>query len=257
MHQRVRAAPVVADPSEGFLTGGLRLPVDADVLRHRLHRLEQGEREEAEAVLAGVGRARLTRGGEPAGWVGVLVGLGGLDPFGEMEVGTVVGEPFLFPHAHHDLDRFAPLLPGPVIGRHPERDLFHRRGTPRAPLDPTVTQDVDGRDLLGDPSRVHEPEGHQHHPEAQAQVLGRERQPAQDRFGRRTRRAAVAEVVLDTPHRVEPQRVGEVDLGDRLVVGALLGVALPVGVRLGPRPDLRLELVQQIELHQTDASGAP
>ena len=51
------------------------------------------------------------------------------------------------------------------------------------------------------------------------------------------------------PDRVEPELVGVLDLGDRLVVGALLGLALAVRVGLGPRLDLRLELVQQVELH--------
>src|SRR5690554_2593332 len=55
--------------------------------------------------------------------------------------------------------------------------------------------------------------------------------------------------MLDDPHRVEPQLVRVLDLGDRLVVGALLGLALAVWMGLGPRLDLRLELVEQIELH--------
>jgi hypothetical protein len=56
-------------------------------------------------------------------------------------------------------------------------------------------------------------------------------------------------VVLHHPHRVEAQTVGELDLGDPLVVGALLGVALTVRVGFRPRLDLGLELVQQVELH--------
>ena len=45
-------------------------------------------------------------------------------------------------------------------------------------------------------------------------------------------RAALAEVVLDVPGRVEAELVGELDLLERLVVGLLLGLPLAVGVRL-------------------------
>jgi hypothetical protein len=94
-----------------------------------------------------------------------------------------------------------------------------------------------------------EAERHEHHTETQPQVFRGEGQTAQDRFGSRTRRAAVAEMVLDTPRRIEAQLVGELNLLDRLVVGALFGVSLAVRVGQAPGLDLGLELVQQIELH--------
>src|SRR5262249_10963983 len=49
------------------------------------------------------------------------------------------------------------------------------------------------------------------------------------------------EVVLDRPDRVEPEPVGELDLLERLVVGAMLARAV-VWLR-------DLELVEQVELH--------
>jgi hypothetical protein len=55
--------------------------------------------------------------------------------------------------------------------------------------------------------------------------------------------------MLDHPGRVETKLVRVLDLRDRLVVGALLSLALTVRVGLGPRLDLWLELIQQVELH--------
>ena len=132
---------------------------------------------------------------------------------------------------------------------HAERDLLHRRRPPGAPLDPAVRQHVDRRDLLGDARRVDEPERHQHHAEAERMCCGAEREPAEHRLRARARRPAVAEVVLDDPDRVEPELVGELDLARsprrRCAARRRAG-------RTGaasPRLDLRLELVQQVELH--------
>ena len=57
-------------------------------------------------------------------------------------------------------------------------------------------------------------------------VIWRER--AEQHLGRGAVRAALAEVVLDRPDRVEAERSAELDLLDRLVVGALLALALAV-----------------------------
>ena len=75
------------------------------------------------------------------------------------------------------------------------------------------------------------------------------RQRAEDDLGRRRVRAALAEVVLDQPDRVEAELVGELDLLERLLVGPLLGLALAVRVGLA-RPGLGdVDLVEQVELH--------
>jgi hypothetical protein len=62
-------------------------------------------------------------------------------------------------------------------------------------------------------------------------------------------RAAFAEVVLDVPRGVEPERVGQLDLLERLPVRPLLGLALTVGMRARPRLG-DVDLVEQVELHR-------
>src|SRR5262249_22775460 len=61
-------------------------------------------------------------------------------------------------------------------------------------------------------------------------------------------RPALAEVVLHEPRDVEPDVVGEPDLLEHLAVGALLRLALALGVRRLPR-ERAVDLVQQVELH--------
>ena len=74
---------------------------------------------------------------------------------------------------------------------------------------------------------------------------------AEHHFVGRARRATVAEVVLDHPHRLEAERVGEHDFVDGLFVRGLLGLALAVRMRLRPGLHLRLELIEQVELHRS------
>ena len=118
-----------------------------------------------------------------------------------------------------------------------EGGLLHRGRATGAPLDATLREDVDGRHLLGDARRVDEAERHQRDAEAEADVLGRLRERAEHDLGCGAVRATFAEVVLDEPHGVEAEGVGELDLVEHLVVRALLGLALPVRVR--PRPTAR------------------
>ena len=142
-----------------------------------------------------------------------------------------------------------------VLGRvaaglaiHAERQLLHRRRAAGAPLDAAAGEDVDGGDLLGDARRMGEAVGHQRDAEAEAEVLGDLRERAVDHFGRRAVRAPLTEVVLDQPHGVEPQPVGETDLLERLPVGLLLARPLSVRVLAGPRPG-DVDLVEQVEFH--------
>ena len=231
--------------------GVLGAPVGVDGLLHHLDRLQQSERQEPETVAPGAHGRRLTGGGQPGRRMGVLERLGRLHALGHLQQLAVPAETLLLPHLDDDLDRFAPLPPGPVVGGDMKRQLLHRRGTPRTPLDPAVTQDVDGRHLLGHPGRVLEPRRHERHAEAEAEVAGRQRQSSEHHLVGRAGRPTVAEMVLHAPHGLEAERVGQLDLLDALVVGRLFGLPLPVGMRLVPRLDLGLELVEQIELHAT------
>src|SRR3990170_3521907 len=68
-------------------------------------------------------------------------------------------------------------------------------------------------------------------------------------WGAWTVRAALAEMVLAVPCRVEAEAVGEPDLFDRVPVGPLFAVSLPPRMRAAPRLG-HVDLVQQVELHQ-------
>ena len=63
-------------------------------------------------------------------------------------------------------------------------------------------------------------------------------------------------MVLNAPHRLKSELVGELDLLDGLVVDLLLGLPLTVGMRLGPRFDLGLKFVEQIQLHGVSLNDA-
>lgn len=139
----------------------------------------------------------------------------------------------------------------PLALRHPLRDLVVARQRRVHGVGVQLPEPGGSLEIgeLRDARRVNEPERHEDHTEAEPDVLGRQRKPTEHGLRRRARGPAVAEVMLDTPHRVEPQGVRELDLRDRLVVRTLLGATLPVGMRLRPRPWLGLELVEQVELH--------
>ena len=162
-------------------------------------------------------------------------------------------EVLVLPHLHDGADGLLPLVAA-LVARHAERGLLHRCRPAGAPLDAAAGEDVDGRHLLGHAHRRGERVRHQRDAEAEPQVLGALRQRAQDHLGRGGVRAALAEVVLDVPRAVEPEGVGELDLLEGLGVGALLRLALAVGVGLPPR--LRhVDLVQEVELHDAAPHG--
>ena len=94
-----------------------------------------------------------------------------------------------------------------------------------------------------------EPERRERHAEAEPEVRRDLAQRAEHDLGARAVRAALAEVVLHQPHAVEAEGVGQRDLLERVPVRLLLGLALPVRVRL-VRPGLGdVDLVEQVELH--------
>ena len=62
-------------------------------------------------------------------------------------------------------------------------------------------------------------------------------------------RPAGTEVVLDEPARVESIVVGELHLLDAFAIGALLSLALTVGMRTFVPRHRRIDLIQQVELH--------
>ena len=91
-----------------------------------------------------------------------------------------------------------------------------------------------------------EAEGREGHAEAEPDLLGDLAQRPEQDLRRRTMGSALTKVVFDGPDRVESQGIRELDLVDRLVVRALLALALAVGMRLVPGLR-RIDFVEQIE----------
>ena len=103
-------------------------------------------------------------------------------------------------------------------------------------------QQVERRDALGDADRMVELVRQQHDAVADADALRALRDRGEEHLGRRGVRELGQEVVLDLPHGVEAEPVGELDLLERLLVAAVLA-ALVVRLR-------HLQLVEEVELHR-------
>jgi len=115
-----------------------------------------------------------------------------------------------------------------------ERDLLHqRRGLAGAPVDAPAGQDVEGRDPLGDADGVVVAVGEQRHAVADPDPLGAGGDEGEEHLRRRRVRVLVEPVVLDLPHRVVAELVGEDDLLHAVVEQLRLG-------RAGRRGDLHL-----------------
>ena len=102
-------------------------------------------------------------------------------------------------------------------------------------------QDVEHGRPLGDLDRVVELGHADDDAVADADVLRQHRARGEEQLRRRAVRVLLEEVVLDRPHRVEAQLVGQLHLLERVVVHRALGLA-------GPRPRHR-ELVEDSEFH--------
>ena len=72
-------------------------------------------------------------------------------------------------------------------------------------------------------------------------ALGALRRGREEHLGRRRVAVLLEEVVLDLPHVVDAERVGELDLLERVLDELVLGAFVP-----GPR---KLVLVEDAELH--------
>ena len=191
--------------------------------------LHDRERQQPHAQLARHRRRSVGGRRHPGGRVGNLHRLGRHHAAGEVEVLAVELEVLLAPRLHGGLDGLLPLGPA-LLHRHVEGGLLHRGGAARPPLHAPPGEDVGGGDLLGHVHGMAELVRHEHDAEAEAQVLGGLGQRADDHLGGGRVRPALAEVVLDVPHGVEAERVGQLDLLERLGVGLLLGLALAPGV---------------------------
>ena len=118
----------------------------------------------------------------------------------------------------------------------------------RAELHPAVGHEVEGGDALGHPGRVIEPHRQLDdavpEPDAPRALAGR----GQEHLGGGRVRVLLEEVMLDLPHVVEAELVGQLDLLQRVLQEPVLGA-------LGPRAG-QLELVEDPESHEARADEA-
>ena len=102
-------------------------------------------------------------------------------------------------------------------GRHPEtEDLVHGGGAAGAELDAAIGHDIEHADSLGHPNRMIE---RQHHDAmADANAFGAAGHASEENLGRGAVGEFVEEVMLDGPHRIEAEAIGEFDLLERLAI---------------------------------------
>ncbi len=139
----------------------------------RLLRVEERERERADAELSREVDGVPPGARHPHGRVRALVGLGhDVARWDREDVAAVAGERRLGHAAQRDLEPFAPLraLVGRLDAEPPELGL--RRRFARAQLDPSAREEVERRDALGDAHRMVERRRHLHDPVPEPESLG-------------------------------------------------------------------------------------
>src|SRR5205807_297213 len=173
---------------------------------------------------------------------GLLHGLGHDDPGRHLhEAAVEAGELVLGPHAGDHPNRLLPHGPGVVRVDAEPTQLGHGDGAARPHVQAALAEDVEGGRALRHPGRMVEGDGEEHDAVADADaagVLGHGRE--EDLRGRAVGEA-LQEVVLDAPHVVEADLLGQLHLLDGLPVDVGLG---------GPELGVHLHLVQQPELHR-------
>src|SRR5262249_39963047 len=141
-----------------------------------------------------------------------------------------------------DVERLLPLLALGLAVHAEAAELRAARRLARAELHAPARDEVERRDLLGHARRVLVAGRRGDDAEAEADVLRALRAGGQEDLGGGRVRVLLEEVVLDLPHRVVAELVGELDLVERLLQEPLLGVSVP-------RPR-ELMLVEDAESHE-------
>ncbi len=145
---------------------------------------------------------------------------------------------------HHRRDLADGLLPHLALGRALDLEaceLHVARRLARAELDAPVGHEVERRDPLGDAGGMVVTGQRGDDAVPQADVLGALARGGEEHLGRGRVAVLLEEVVLDLPHRVEPESVRELDLLERLLDDAVLRVRVP--------RSRELVLVEDAELH--------
>ncbi len=145
----------------------------------------------------------------------------------------------LAPHPRDRLDRLGPSWPR-LFGTHAEAEqLIHRGRAAGAELDAAVRHDVEHRDPF---RNVHGMTERQHYdPVSDANLFGALSHAREEDFRRRAIRKLVQEMMLDGPHRVVAEPVGELDLRHGFPEDAIFVIG-------GVRP-YRLDFIDESGLH--------
>ena len=156
------------------------------------------------------------------GGCGSWTGLGSTVALGHRDR-ALDGRRLLGPQARQHVHELVPGLLGRVGVDAEAAELGPRRRARRAELEAPAGQDVEHRRPLGDPDRVVHLRHAHHRAVADADALGLHRHRGEEQLGRRAVRVLLEEVVLDGPHRVEAELVGQPRLLERVAVDGLLG----------------------------------
>ena len=227
----------------------MRRAVLLDPLLLGLERREV-DAEGAHAAVGGVELGAGRRHGDPQRRVWLLVRLGQHGAGRHREELALVAEALVHPHLRDRVHVLVPRLLRDVGVGAEAAELGPRRRAAGAELEAAAGQDVEHRGPLGGADRVVELRHADDDAVADADVLRLHRAGGEEQLGRRAVRVLLQEVVLDRPHRVEAELVGQADLLQRVQVH------LPLGL-VGPRPRYR-QLVEDAELHtrlQVDGDG--
>ena len=154
---------------------------------------------------------------------------------------VVAGERLLDEHPGDRVERLGPLLPLGLPGHAEAAQLGLGGRLTGAEVDAAVADEVERGDPLGDPSRVVEALRQLHDAVADADAARALAHGPQEHLGRAGVAVLLQEVVLDLPHVVDAEPVGELDLVERVLEQSVLLAVVP-----GPR---QLVLVEDAELH--------
>ena len=157
------------------------------------------------------------------------------------EAAVDAGERCLRQAAQRDLQSLEPRI---ALGRRIDlepAELRLRTRLTRSELHPPARQQVEGGHPLGRAGRVVVARRGLNDAVAEPDVLGPLTARAEEDLGRRGMAVLLQEVVLDLPHHVEAETIGQLDLLERVLQEAVLGVHLPRA--------RQLVLVEDPELH--------
>ena len=151
----------------------------------------------------------------------------------------MAGERRLGHAAQRDAHAFLPHRP--LVGRVDAERVELRRGRALAgaELDASVREDVEGRDPLRHPSRMVDRRKGVDDAVSEADPLGALRRGGEEQLRGARVRVLLEEVVLDDPHAVDPDPVGELDLLEGFVNDPPLVAVVPRAGAPGVRRTVR------------------